>query len=190
MDDFAENERTEYGAGDTASEKARLLSDLPSVEDLPRKAEEAAPVERTPYVHKRAPRRTIEAIDDLADDESSTVYTHESDIAIGGMVSDGRYRRARAEVSQFQKNNRYGQYLEVPKGRRSIFVKRESARRRRSVLAALVVIALLAVVAYVVWQLMSKLSLGNLILGDDAAGFIALTGEAKATASLVSALLC
>ena len=184
MDDFAENERTEYGAGDTASEKARLLSDLPSVEDLPREAEEAAPVERTPYVHKRAPRRTIEAI------ESSTVYTHESDIAIGGMVSDGRYRRARAEVSQFQKNNRYGQYLEIPKGRRSIFVKRESARRRRSVLAALVVIALLAVVAYVVWQLMSKLSLGNLILGDDAAGFIALTGEAKATASLVSALLC
>ena len=121
---------------------------------------------RTPYTRRRPPRRTIEAIDDLADDDSTAVYTHESDIAVGGMVQDGSYRRARAEISQFQRNNRYGQYLEVPKGRRSIFAKQERKRRRQSALMAIIVIGLLLAVAYLIWTLMSKVSFGSLILGE------------------------
>ena len=121
---------------------------------------------RVPYVRKRPPRRTIEAIDDLAGSDSPAVYTHESDISVGGMVQDGRYRRARAEITHFQKNNRYGQYLEVPKGRRSIFAKQERSRRRRSALGAILVVALLAVIAYLVWQVMSNISFGSLILGE------------------------
>ena len=148
----------------------RILSDVVTTRELtslpdPNETGSIHAPAPTPFVRQRAPRRTIEAIDDLAEDDNPTNYTHESDIAVGGMVSDGSYRRARAQVTQFQRNNRYGQYLEVPKGRRSIFAKQERKRRRQSAIAALVVVGLLAVVAYVVWQLMSRLSLSSLILG-------------------------
>lgn len=127
---------------------------------------DTVPAASNPYIRSRTPRRTIEAIDDLANDDVPTVYTHDSDISVGGMVSEGRYRRARSEMAQFQKNNRYGQYLEVPKGRRSIFAKRERTRRRRSAIAAIAVFALLALIAYLIWQFMSGVSFGSLILGE------------------------
>ncbi len=118
----------------------------------------AEPTPRTSYVRRRAPRRTQEAIDDLAEDDSPIEYSHESNIAVGGMIADRKYRRARSDISQIQKNNRYGQYLEIPKGRRSIFAKRERSRRRKSALAAIVVVGILAVVAYLVWQIMLRIS--------------------------------
>ena len=110
------------------------------------------------YVRKRAPRRTAEAIDDLAEDDNPIAYSHESNVATGGRLTDRSYRRARSDISQFQKNNRYGQYLEIPKGQRSIFAKRERERRMRSAIALIAVIAILAIAAYLVWQLMSSLS--------------------------------
>lgn len=122
--------------------------------------EPVAPVTRTPYVRRQTPRRTAEAIDDLAQSDTPAMYTHESDIAVGGVVGDRSYRKARTEITQFQKNNRYGQYLQVPKGRRSIFAKQERSRRRKSVLAAIIVIGILAAAAYVVWQLMSNVQFG------------------------------
>lgn len=117
-----------------------------------------APAPRTSYVRKRAPRRTQEAIDDLAEDDNPVEYSHESNIAVGGMIADRKYRRARSDIAQIQKNSRYGQYLEIPKGRRSIFAKRERSRRRKSALAAIVVVGILAAVAYVVWQIMQRIS--------------------------------
>ena len=115
---------------------------------------------RTSFTRQHTPRRTQEAIDDLAEDDNPISYAHESNVAVGSVIGDRSYRRARSDISQFQKNNRYGQYLEIPKGRRSIFAKRERARRRKSTIAAVVVVGLLAVAAYVVWQVMSRISFG------------------------------
>ena len=136
---------------------------IPEIDDAPQSevpdeepAAEATP--RTTYVRRRAPRRTQEAIDDLAEDDSPIEYAHESNIAVGGMIADRKYRRARSDISQIQTNNRYGQYLEIPKGRRSIFAKRERSRRRKSALAAIVVVGILAIVAYIVWQIMLRIS--------------------------------
>lgn len=116
--------------------------------------------QRTPYVRQRTPRRTQEAIDDLAEDDNPIEYAHESNVAVGGVLGDRKYRRARSEITQFQKNNRYGQYLEIPKGRRSIFAKRERSRRRQGAIAAVVVVAILAAVAYIVYYFMSNISFG------------------------------
>ena len=123
--------------------------------------DDLAPAQRSTYVRQRAPRRTQEAIDDLAEDDNPIEYAHESNVTVGGSIGDRKYRKARSEISQFQKNNRYGQYLEIPKGRRSIFAKRERARRRQSAIAAIVVLGILAVAAYIVWQFMSHLSFGG-----------------------------
>lgn len=151
------------------------LFDEPALEEEVSSAQQSAPVEaeaaksyddlapaqRSTYVRQRAPRRTQEAIDDLAEDDNPVEYAHESNVTVGGSIGDRKYRKARSEISQFQKNNRYGQYLEIPKGRRSIFAKRERARRRQSAIAAIVVLGILAVAAYIVWQFMSHLSFGG-----------------------------
>jgi hypothetical protein len=65
------------------------------------------------------------------------------------------YRRARSNMSKVS-GSRYGQYLEIPKGRRSIFASRERARRRRSVLALFIVVTLLILAAMFIWNLMQS----------------------------------
>ncbi len=150
------------GAGMNGANGANGVSGAsprPTIPDFNFDPEPVAPVTRKPYVRKQTPRRTQEAIDDLAQNDNPATYTHESDIAIGGMVGDRNYRKARSEITQFQKNNRYGQYLQVPKGRRSIFAKQERSRRRKSAIAAIIVIGILAAAAYLVWQLMSNVKI-------------------------------
>ena len=66
------------------------------------------------------------------------------------------YRRSRSNMSRVKSGTRYGQYLEIPKGRRSIFASRERARRRRSVLALIAVIALLVFAGMLLWSMMQK----------------------------------
>ena len=119
--------------------------------------DDLAPAQRSTYVRQRAPRRTQEAIDDLAEDDNPVEYAHESNVTVGGSIGDRKYRKARSEISQFQKNNRYGQYLEIPKGRRSIFASRERARRRNSVLALFVVVVLLVLAAMFLWNMMQNI---------------------------------
>jgi len=174
MDDkeLLENLPTIDGPTDTAAAQsmgamssAQLKASIPDIPDAADVAQtesfdDLAPARRSTYVRQRAPRRTQEAIDDLAEDDNPVEYAHESNIAVGGVLGDGRYRRARSEISRFQRNNRYGQYLQVPKGRRSIFAKRERSRRRQSAIAAIVVIGILAIAAYVVWQIMTRISFG------------------------------
>ena len=140
----------------TAPVQEEAATQTPSADS----AETTAPQQRTPYVRQRTPRRTQEAINDLAEDDNPIEYAHESNVAVGGMLGDRKYRRARSEITQFQKNNRYGQYLEIPKGRRSIFAKRERSRRRQGALAAVIVVAILAAVAYIVYYFMSNISFG------------------------------
>ena len=141
----------------STTQQAAPLEAEPAAESY----DDLAPAQRSTYVRQRAPRRTQEAIDDLAEDDNPVEYAHESNVTIGGSIGDRKYRRARSDISQFQKNNRYGQYLEIPKGRRSIFAKRERTRRRQSAIAAIVVIGILAIAAYIVWQFMSHISLGG-----------------------------
>lgn len=111
------------------------------------------------YVRKRTPHLSQGTLDDLNDDSiPSSSYTHDSNISVGGAtpLSGMAYRRARSSISRVKNGSRYGQYLEIPKGRRSIFASRERARRRRSVLALFFVIALLVLAAMFIWNLMQS----------------------------------
>lgn len=111
---------------------------------------------RQRYVRQRAPHRTQAAINDLEQDVSyPDGYTHNSNITVGGGAFSGgaKYRRGRGSMDRIQKGQ-YGRYLEIPKGRRSIFASRERARRRRSILSLIVVVVLLVIVAVIIWRLM------------------------------------
>ena len=109
-----------------------------------------------PYVRKRPAHRTVEPIDDLADDVDETAsVTHDSDYTVPGSALSGRaYRRSRAEGQQLRRDLHYGQYLEIPKGRRDIFVSRERKTRVKTFIALVAVLALLAVAAYFLWEYM------------------------------------
>lgn len=123
--------------------------------------ERATTSEATPrYVRKRAPHRSQGSVDDLADDSAPHAsYTHDSNVSVGGSspLSGMAYRRSRNNMSRVKQGSRYGQYLEIPKGRRSIFASRERARRRRSVLALVAVIALLILAGMFLWSMMQRL---------------------------------
>lgn len=110
------------------------------------------------YVRRRTPHVDQGTLDDLSEDNAeSAVYTHDSNISVGGAtpLSGMAYRRARSNMSRVG-NTRYGQYLEIPKGRRSIFASRERARRRNSVIALFAVIALLVMAAMLLWNMMQQ----------------------------------
>ena len=113
---------------------------------------------RTPYVRKPKPRKTQEAINDFEQDESfSTGFTHDSNVTVRGRnpLSGTAYSRSRANMSQLQRDLHYGQYLEIPKGKRQIFSSRErsAAIRSRAITAAIVIV--LVIVAIIAWQLIA-----------------------------------
>ncbi|NMF25856.1 hypothetical protein HF885_05310 [Olsenella umbonata] len=122
--------------------------------------EGGAGMQRELYTRPRAPHKTQPAINDDAADGtySPEGYAHDSNIAIGGGVLSGghSYRRARKSRSSIQQG-RYGQYLEVPKGRRSIFASRDRMRRRRSLFSIIAVILVFVVIAIVIAQMISHL---------------------------------
>ena len=109
-----------------------------------------------PYIRQPKPRKTAEAIDDLGEDESySAGFAHDSNIAVGGSLplSGQPYRRSRADMGQLQRDLHYGQYLEIPKGRRQIFASRERERQIRSRIAAVVVIVVLLLATLLILRL-------------------------------------
>ena len=109
-----------------------------------------------PYVRQRPTHRSVEPIDDLASeaDEPETV-AHDSGYTVpGGMLTGRAYRRSRTEGSKLRCDLHYGQYLEIPKGRRDIFATRERRTRIKTAIALVVVLAVLAVVVYFVWGYM------------------------------------
>lgn len=123
--------------------------DLPEVDATPRP-------QRTPYVRQPRPHKTVEPIDDLAADESPAErYSHDSGYATGGNPLSGHgYRKSRSEMPQLRRDLKYGQYLEIPKGRRDIFASREKKARTRSVVALIAVVIVLVIVVLFVWQYM------------------------------------
>ena len=108
------------------------------------------------YVHPSRPRKTQPTISEPQNTKYPSDSTHDSGIAIGGggPLSGASYRRSRSEMKRLQRDLHYGQYLEIPKGRRSIFASQERARRTKSVIALAVVAAILAIAAICVFQLL------------------------------------
>lgn len=111
---------------------------------------------RTPYVRKPKPRKTQEAINDLEQDETyASGFTHDSNITVRGRnpLSGSAYSRSRTNMTKLQRDLHYGQYLEIPKGRRQIFSSRErtAAIRSRAAIAAILIVLL--IVAIFAWQL-------------------------------------
>ena len=110
----------------------------------------------TPNLRKRPAHRSVEPIYDHAEDEEENApITHDSGYTVpGGALSGRAYRRSRAEGQQLRRDLHYGQYLEIPKGRRDIFVSRERKTRVKTFFALVAVLALLAVAAYFLWEYM------------------------------------
>ena len=134
---------------------------MPSLSHIPDPLQDPAPEEAPAprYVRQRTPHRSQGTLDDLNEESVPHAnYTHDSNISVGGStpLSGMAYRRSRSNMSRVKSGTRYGQYLEIPKGRRSIFASRERARRRRSVLALIAVVALLLLAAMFLWNMMQK----------------------------------
>ena len=55
---------------------------------------------------------------------------------------------------QLRRDLHYGQYLEIPKGRRDIFASRERKTRIKTAIALVAVLAVLAIVVFFVWEYM------------------------------------
>lgn len=138
---MGEEERREQDATRQAGEVAE--TDVPNVAEEP-----------LPFVRPRAPHKTQAAIDDLGQDSGGVQgYAHDSNVAVGSMpFTDGGYRRSRSSMDQL-KGSRYGQYLEIPKGRRSIFSSRGQEKRRGSTLGGAAAVIVLAALAFVVLRL-------------------------------------
>jgi len=158
MDNFTDQE----DVGTPAQHSAPQVEspDTSPAPDATPRPETAPSVQRhsasTAYVRSRPAHRTQPPIDDYASDSTSEEsVTHDSSITTGGNVFSGRsYRRARSEMPQLRRDLHYGQYLEIPKGRRDIFASRERRTHVRSIIALLIVIAILVVVVLIVWQYM------------------------------------
>ena len=109
-----------------------------------------------PYVRQRPAHRSVEPIDDLAQEPDEAGYVaHDSGYTVpGGALSGRAYRSSRAEGAQLRRDLHYGQYLESPKGRRDIFASRERRTRIKTAIALFAVLAVLAVVVFFVWEYM------------------------------------
>ncbi len=108
-----------------------------------------------PYVRQRPARRSVEPIDDFSSEEPEPTYVSDSRYTTrGSALSGGGYRRSRATSKQLRRDLHYGQYLEIPKGRRDIFVSRERRTRIKTAIALIAVLAVLAVVVFFLWEYM------------------------------------
>lgn len=121
---------------------------------LPENEEPGAP--RTPYVRQRPAHRSAGTIDDFAQGEDAPgTFAHDSGYTNrGSLVSGGAYRRSRSDAQKLRRDLHYGQYLEIPKGRRDIFKKRERTTQIKTFFALVLVLAILAIVVYFLWQYM------------------------------------
>ena len=113
----------------------------------------------TPYVRERRAHKTVAPINDFArDEEDEAAVSHDSEFTLSRAHhghGSRSWRRSKAEIAQLKKDLHYGQYLQVPKGQRDIFVKKERRMHAGSLIAAIVVLAIIAVVAYFLWTWMS-----------------------------------
>lgn len=117
--------------------------------------------QRTPYVRRPRPRKTQEAINDLEQDESyAQGFTHDSNVTVKSRnpLSGTVYSRSRGSMPQLQRSLHYGQYLEIPKGKRQIFSSRERSAAIKSRAVTAIIVIILIVVAIIAWQILMQSS--------------------------------
>ena len=131
---------------------------IPQVDDEPMPD---APRHRAPehpaYVRQRPAHRSVGTVSDFDDSgkEAPASIAHDSGYTNrGSLVGANSYRRSRSDAEKLRRDLHYGQYLEIPKGRRDIFVKRERSSNIKTFLVLVLVIAILAVAVYFMWQYM------------------------------------
>ena len=109
------------------------------------------------YPVRTVPRRSMGLVDNLAEDdaEAQIEYVHDSDYATGSFapLSEQGYRSSRSEIGKLKEELHYGQYLSVPKGRRTIFVRNGRGNRLLFFILVLVGIAVLVGLAIGIWNL-------------------------------------
>ena len=131
---------------------------IPQVDDepMPEAPRHQAP-EHPAYVRQRPAHRSVGTVSDFDDSgkEAPTSIAHDSGYTNRGpLVGANSYRRSRSDAEKLRRDLHYGQYLEIPKGRRDIFASRERKMRIRSVVALIAVIVVLCVIVFFVWQYM------------------------------------
>ena len=89
---------------------------------------------------------------DSSGEEYPAQVAHDSDFTNRGpLVGGNSYKRSRSDAEKLRRDLHYGQYLEIPSGKRTIFESQAQKKRRRSlVIAFAVIVVLLAVV--VIWN--------------------------------------
>lgn len=127
-------------------------SELPDIlDDLDTGAVEAQAEEPQAFVREPKARITQPPIDDNLSYADEAGYAHDSDFTNDGVALSGKgYRKSRSDMNVLRRDLHYGQYLQIPKGRRDIFVSRERKTRLRTVVAVFLLLALLAAAAYFV----------------------------------------
>ncbi len=107
---------------------------------------------RKAFSHEPKPRKTQPPASVTSEDFATTDYAQSTNFTAKGAprVDDGGYRRSRSGEKRMKENLRYGQYLEVPKGKQPIF--REQRRSRGPVLAIAIILVVVAVVLFFCWM--------------------------------------
>ena len=72
-----------------------------------------------------------------------------------GSYAKKGWRKPKNEIAHLRKDVHYGQFLQVPKGQRDIFVRKERRSNAGSLIAAIIVLAIIAAVVYFLWTWMS-----------------------------------
>ena len=107
------------------------------------------------YVRPSNPHRTVDPVDDLAVDDAYAHAGHDSNYTAhtNSPLSGRAYRKSRNEMPQLRHDLPYGQYLSIPKGRRTIFSAHERRSRIGSAVITVLVVTGLAVLVAIRWHL-------------------------------------
>ena len=113
---------------------------------------------KQPYVRQHRHHKTVEPISDFTMPGEKLELPENQ--AAGFESSKGSYakkgwRKPKSEIAHLRKDVHYGQFLQVPKGQRDIFVRKERRSNAGSLIAAIIVLAIIAAVVYFLWTWMS-----------------------------------
>ena len=153
--EYAESFEQEVQPVDDAQLHATGAQHFSSSEISEHAGEDAA---KQPYVRQHRHHKTVEPISDFTmPGEKLEVPENQ---AAGFESSKGAYakkgwRKPKNEIAHLRKDVHYGQYLQVPKGQRDIFVRKERRSNAGSLIAAIIVLAIIAAVFYFLWTWMS-----------------------------------
>ena len=153
--EYAESLEQEAQPADEAKLHATGTQNFSSSKASEYKDEDAA---KQPYVRRHRPHKTVEPISDFTlPGEKLEIPENQ---AAGFESSKGAYakkgwRKPKNEIAHLRKDVHYGQYLQVPKGQRDIFVRKERRSNAGSLIAAIIVLAIIAAVVYFLWTWMS-----------------------------------